>query len=226
MRKLLVCAATQMELQTFTPAFSSSGQWVFSSCAKTDSAFGVVTGVGIPFTLAELPGIIANTAPDYILNIGIAGAYPNSGLKIGDVVLGSSEVFGDIGFELPESPGFQPLTSSAFGAPYANPFLLETSGWDSPILPFSLGAGCTVNCCTGTDKVGIMREKLYGVQFESMEGAAVAMIGQREDIPVMEIRSISNIAGNRDMRPENIRLALDQLIKFFAQASFRKQEIE
>ena len=47
--------------------------------------------------------------------------------------------------------------------------------------------------------------------FESMEGAAVAQIGQRFGIPVSEIRAISNIASRRDMRPENIRLALTHL---------------
>ncbi len=44
-----------------------------------------------------------------------------------------------------------------------------------------------------------------------MEGAAIAQIGQQEGIPVCELRAISNIAAHRDMRPDNIALALTNL---------------
>ena len=47
-----------------------------------------------------------------------------------------------------------------------------------------------------------------------MEGAAVAQIGAARNMPVTEIRAISNIAAHRDMRPENIQLALANLRRF------------
>lgn len=226
MSKLLVCAATLMELRAFSPHFNSDGIWISNLYPGNSIAYGFTTGVGIPLTLAALPDVISQVNPDSILNIGIAGAYPNSGFEIGDIVMGSSEVFGDIGFELPDSPGFQPLSSTPMGKPYSISFELYPGGWRHPTVQLKYGAGCTVNCCTGTDATGRLREKLLGVQFETMEGAAVAMVGRMNSLPVTEIRAISNIAGRRDMRPENIKLALERLTLFFQEGSFGTDDYE
>ena len=194
---LLVCAATPMELATFGP-FGST----------------FLTGVGIPPALAQTLSAAGQLRPKRILNIGIAGAYPNSGLSIGDIVVGRSEVYGDVGFGLPEAPGFQYIGESEWGAFYKMPLPL-TQFAELPAAHF--GNGCTVNTCTGTEAVGRLRETLFDADFETMEGAAVAQAGQTLGIPVCEIRAISNFASTRDMRPENIRLALAHLTAYFAQ---------
>ena len=191
---LLVCAATLPELQ----AFGEPGG---------DTAF-FLTGVGIPAALASTLDIAARERPKRILNIGIAGAYPGSGLKIGDLVLGRSEVYGDVGFELPDAPGFQAVGEVSWGAFYRDPLPL-TAFPEFDGLP--VRRGCTINACTGTEATGRLRETLFGAAFETMEGAAVAQAGQALGIPVCEIRAISNIAARRDMQPENIQLALDSL---------------
>ena len=174
-------------------------------------AFLLVTGVGIPNALASMLKAAAHHNPDLILNIGIAGAYPNSGLQVGDLVMGTSEVYGDIGFELPLEPCFQPVRESNFGDWYREPITLYT-GWPGPIL--KSGRGCTVNSCTGTLATGQLRERFFEAAFETMEGAAVAQAGLSFNIPVCEIRAISNIAAVRDMRPENIQLALLNLKEY------------
>lgn len=197
---LLVCAATEMELRTFSARSGEAGEDQF------------LTGVGIPVALAQTLLIAGRLRPTRLLNIGIAGAYPGSGLAIGDIVIGTSEVFGDLGFELPEAPGFRPIRQSSWGMPYQEPLGLT-------VFPEFVGAasgrGCTVNACTGTEATGRLRERLFDVAFETMEGAAVAYAGQRLLTPVCEIRAISNIASVRDMRPENIQLALDALSAYF-----------
>src|SRR5579862_1152295 len=121
---LLVCAASRMELRAFWreeeathPEGTESGRSGDIICA--------LTGVGIPQALESVIALIQALKPARILNIGIAGAYPNSGLSIGDVVAADSEVYGDIGFELPEEPGFQPIRAVPFGVAYASPFLLD-----------------------------------------------------------------------------------------------------
>lgn len=192
---LLVCAATAMELQTFGP---------------TDGSF--LTGVGIPLALAQTLAVAGRLKPRRILNIGIAGAYPGSGLRIGDIVIGQSEVYGDVGFGLPDAPGFRHVGESEWGAFYQMPLpLVQFSEFPVP----HLGPGCTVNACTGTEAVGRLRETLFQAAFETMEGAAVAQAGQTLGIPVCEIRAVSNFASARDMRPENIRLALANLAAYF-----------
>ena len=197
---LMVCAATEMELGAFGPRREEAGQ---------DRFF---TGVGIPIALAQTLLFAGRERPARLLNIGIAGAYPGSGLVIGDIVVATSEVFGDVGFELPEEPRFQHIRESPWGTRYQKPLMLT-------VFPEFAGArggrGCTVNACTGTEATGRLRERLFDADFETMEGAAVAQAGNLLEIPVCEIRAISNIASNRNMRPENIRIALDALTTYF-----------
>ena len=197
---LLVCAATEMELEAFGALHREAGQDSF------------LTGVGIPVALAQTLLIAGRLRPSRILNIGIAGAYPSSGLAIGDIVVGTSEVYGDVGFELPEAPGFRHIGESPWGAFYQQPLTLT-------VFPEFAGAregrGCTVNACTGTEATGRLREQLFGAAFETMEGAAVTQGGIILEVPVCEVRAISNIAADRDMRPENIKFALASLRTYF-----------
>ncbi len=197
---LLVCAATERELRAFGEVRAEAGK------------NSLLTGVGIPVALAQVLTVVGRLRPARILNIGIAGAYPNSKLAIGDIVIGISEVYGDVGMELPEAPGFQHVREMPWGTSYQKVHPLT-------VFPEFTGAhegrGCTVNLCTGTDATGRLRERLFDAAFETMEGAAVAQAGQILGIPVCEIRAISNMAANREMRPENIQLALKNLRAYF-----------
>ena len=196
--KLLICAATEWELAAF--GVPSAGMEL------------LVTGVGIPLALARTLEALGRMRPARVLNIGIAGAYPGSGLAIGDVVMGASEVYGDVGFELPEAPGFRFVGEAEWGTFYREPLGLSQF---AEFADLSVRPGCTVNSCTGTEETGLLREKLFGAAFETMEGAAVAQAGATLGIPVCEIRVISNFASRRDMRPENIGLALNRLQEYF-----------
>ena len=198
--KLMVCAATEMELRTFGPRREEAGQDSF------------LTGVGIPIALAQTLMIAGREQPARILNIGIAGAYPGSGLTIGDIVIGTEEVFGDVGVELPEAPGFQSVRDLSWGGSYQSPLPLTVF---PEFAGAATGRGCTVNLCTGTEATGRLRERLFDAQFETMEGAAVAYAGYRIFTAVCEIRAISNFASTRDMRPENIQRALQSLTAYF-----------
>ncbi len=193
-------------MQAFGPRSEEVGQDSF------------LTGVGVPVALAQTLLVAGRLRPARILNIGIAGAYPGSGLAIGDIIVGTSEVYGDVGFELPEEPRFRHISESPWGAPYQEPVTLT-------VFPEFAGAregrGCTVNACTGTEATGRLRERLFGAAFETMEGAAVAYAAYRLFTPVCEIRAISNIASDRDMRPENIKLALDSLRSYLQQCRER-----
>jgi futalosine hydrolase len=225
--ELLVCAATTRELSAFGPdaaAADLSQERFFRHGARVSY---LLTGVGIPSTYRHLLPLLARgqCRPGRILNLGIAGAYPGSGLRIGDIVMADSEVFGDLGFELPEPPGFRPVAEAPFGGFYAAPLAL----YPDPAFRGAAAAaaaglrrrcriarGCTVNTCTGSDATGRLREGIFQAGFETMEGAAVAQIGGDLGIPVCELRAISNIAARRDMRPENVARALENLGRYLA----------
>ncbi len=204
----LVCAATENELAVWDDG-------LFPHCER------FVSGVGIPATFATLmPKVLAG---DYslLVNIGIAGAYPGSGLAIGEVVLGLGETYADLGMELPDPPGFLPLHETAFGGDYQKVYpLVRPRELANPDTRVAYGA--TVNACTGTTEMGFRRASQFGSAFETMEGAAVAHVGQIGGVPVCEIRAVSNIAARRDIRPENIRRALGNLREYL-EACARKQ---
>ncbi len=192
MTRLLVCAATEFELACYP---------------DTEGVVKAVTGVGIALALLRLPELLEKYQPEHVLNIGIAGAYPECGLEIGDLVWATTEVFGDIGFEQTDG-SFQPIQTSAFGAGYE---ALLLNPLPTPHSPLPNSAGCTVNSCAGTRATGEFRRDFFGASFETMEGAAVALVCHNAKISVSELRAISNIAAERDMRPENIKLALTNL---------------
>jgi len=210
--RILICAATHFELKTFLAA---GEEWTDSGIHIEPGAVavGAVIGVGIPQTLLKFPPVIQRVQPDWIVNIGIAGAYPGSGLSIGDIARVRSEQFGDVGFELPEEPWFRPILDTEFAAGYHRIALEHNPMFriDVPDLKVVETDALTVSTCTGSERTGRMREQLFAVQIETMEGAAVALAAVEASIPVCEIRAISNIASSRDMRPSNIRLAIDNL---------------
>jgi futalosine hydrolase len=211
---LLICAATVLELTSYTGLLrpSKSLSPAKRSRKKRLEVGTLITGVGIPQALVSVLTKAGQEKPQRILNIGIAGAYRASSLQIGDLITADSEVYGDVGMELPETPGFQPLRDTPFGMAYREPYTLVPCASQKGL---AVGRGCTVNSCTGTEATGGQRQTLFEAAFETMEGAAVAQAGAWLGIPVSEIRAISNIAAARDMRPENIVLALDSLAAYF-----------
>lgn len=210
---VLICAATARELSSAGLDPGGGG----ASAGAAASRIIAVTGVGIPMTLARLAPLIASHRPSLIVNVGIAGAYPGSGLAVGDLVAGESEVFGDLGMELPGPEAFQPLGGMPWADPeYREPLPLTLAPFRLPRTDPLLraGRGCTVNACAGRRETGERRRRLFGADFESMEGAAAALAGRLAGIPVAEARAISNIAAERDMRPANVELALRNLGAF------------
>jgi futalosine hydrolase len=206
-----VCAATLMELE----AFGLQGAEVLEAgrLYRIPEGIAAVAGVGVPMTLLRLLPWIDAFRPAWIAVTGIAGAYPGSGLEIAEIVTGETEVFADLGMET-EDEGFTPLSDFPFAdEAHAAPLPLHVPAWAAAL---RRGRGATVNRCAGTDATGRLRRARFGADFETMEGAAVALAARAPGIPVLEIRAVSNFAARRDMRPENIRAALDSLRAFWA----------
>jgi futalosine hydrolase len=164
--------------------------------------------------------LIERFQPAFICLIGVAGAYPSSGLAIGDIVIGEKEIYGDEGLLL--ETGLQ--TMNAIGLPlvvidgghYFNEFPLH--------VPEGLrdhrirGAIITISACTGTLKRGSEIETKFGALCENMEGAAVAHICLLNNVPAAEIRGISNVIEDRAEKPLDrsaIVEAADKVQMFF-----------
>ncbi|MSO56995.1 MAG: futalosine hydrolase [Acidobacteria bacterium] len=191
---LLLCVATEPE-----------GALLHERLAGTSPSVAIVrTGVGPVNAAHAVTLFLAQTGAQTIVVCGVGGAYPASGLRVGDVVCAETECYGDLGATSPA--GF--LDMRALGFPVveaAIPLFNELPMHIFPVarrVPF-----VTVTSSTGTDAGARAMEKRTRGSVENMEGAAVAHVAHLHGIPVGEVRGISNIVTDRDTQAWRLREA-------------------
>lgn len=194
----------------------------------------VISGIGKTNAAHAVTVLILEFSPNLVINFGIGGAYPSSGLGLGDIAIADKEVYGDEGILLED--GFH--TTDAIGIPflekgrkkYFNEFPLDKKFVKKAInffrhelhfpIPPSLrgddrgvnirsGTFVTVSATTGTDSRAGDLEKRFNAICESMEGAAVAHVCAMYGVPMLELRGISNIVEKRDKSKWEIKLAAE-----------------
>jgi len=186
----------------------------------------MISGMGKTNAAHAATFLIEKFSPETLILFGIGGAYPSSGLGVGDIAVAEKEVYGDEG--VMNGDGFQ--GTQLIGIPllklgrrkYFNEFPLD-KGLAGKALGYlayvaqpsagsiaaGLGRFVTVSTCTGTRKRAMELQKRFGAVCENMEGAAAAHICTLYGTPMVEIRGISNIAGDRDRSKWDIRLAAE-----------------
>lgn len=181
---LLICVATEFESALLRERLASSS-----------SVTIVHTGVGAVNAAHAVTMSLADGKPKAIVVSGVGGAYPGSGLKIGDVVCADVECYGDLGASSPS--GF--LDMKALGFPVVSSPAMLFNELPMQVFPAADRARfVTLNTCTGTDAAAREIESRTGGKVENMEGAAIAHVAALHGIPVGEVRGISNIVTNRD----------------------------
>jgi len=181
------------------------------------------SGVGKTNAAHAATVLMEKFSPACVVNFGIGGAYPSSGLKVGDIAVAEKEVYADEGVLLKnglhsfEITGIPLLKVS--GRKYFNEFpadkrlsrlALKIAGATAPR---KSGVFLTVSACTGTRKrAGELAVKFAPI-CENMEGAAVAHICRIYGVPFVEIRGISNIVEDRNTKKWDIELAAENCQK-------------
>jgi futalosine hydrolase len=178
---LLLCVATELE-----------GALLRERLEGAPSVAIVRTGLG-PVNAATL--FLARTGAQAIVVCGVGGAYPSSGLRVGDVACAETECYGDLGATSPS--GF--LDMKALGFPIVEAPTPLFNELPMQVFPVQRSVRfVTVTSCTGTDSAARAIEERTGGAVESMEGAAVAHVAHLFGVPVGEVRGISNIVTDRD----------------------------
>ena len=163
-------------------------------------------GVGPVNAAHAVTMAFAAKRPTQIIVCGVGGAYPSSGLQVGDVACADLEIYGDLGSESPT--GFLDMKSLGFPVVDKQPPLFN----ELPMQVFPVERRLrfvTVSTCTGTDSVARAIESRTGGSVENMEGAAVAHVAHMHGVAVGEIRGISNVVTNRDTKTWRLRDAAD-----------------
>jgi futalosine hydrolase len=178
---------------------------VFSGILQGQNVLLSHGGIGQVNMAMQLTRLLSEYTPLAILLCGCGGSYADSGLQIGQLALAEEEIFGDLGvatadqfipldqLNLPQNPQLAPIIQQSFAL---NSDLLK---WAHDILPnAACGSFVTVNRCSGyTDLSDELQQRTGGI-CENMEGAAAARVCAEFEIPLLELRGISNPTGTRD----------------------------
>jgi futalosine hydrolase len=200
----LLCAATEQEIK---PTLQYIEQ---ENLSEIDV---LITGVGLTAATYQLTKWVSTTRPEIIIQAGVAGAI-NKRLKLGETVVVKKEQIGDLGVYENErfSSIFDLQLADANKHPW-NEGMLVNNGLDYfKIYGLNMVNGVTVNEIT-TDRKRITYYEKYGSHVETLEGAALHYIGLMENIKFLQLRSISNYAGERDKNKWFLQDAITNLNK-------------
>ena len=201
----LVTAATPFELDP-----------LLSACPPGARFESLVCGVGPVEATLRLTALLARReakgAPRYrgVINIGVAGAYrlAENSANLLDLCLAEREVLGDLG--ICDETAIVSLRSDTLE-------VLDTFALDGPLLAEAghgmagrRGTFVTVSCVSGTSRRGDLLARQHQGLCENMEGAAAARVCREFGLPFLELRCVSNLVEERDLRKWRLREACDR----------------
>lgn len=172
----------------------------------------LVTGVGALHTTYALMKHLQVKKPDVIIMAGIAGAFSKK-INPGDVVAVKEEALADLGVQ--EQDGYKDVFDLKLLAPNQFPFSKKklvnpfTTLMERTLLPKV--NSITVNQITSSKKTAELYSTKYKAAIENMEGAALHLVCIKENIPFVQIRSISNYVGERNKKKWKLKEAVGNL---------------
>jgi futalosine hydrolase len=171
------------------------------------------TGIGKVNTALTLAAYAQRHKIDRALLFGIAGAYPDSGLQIGDAALAEREIQADLGVKDGgmKGMGFPTLTLGETRYhnrfPFDKAFTAELSRTlNLPTLLFLTRDQVSENPSEAKELL-----RRWEASLENMEGAAFAQACLWLGIAGAELRTVSNPAGVRDKTQWRVKLAVEGL---------------
>lgn len=204
----LLVAATPLEIKLF-----------IQHCRTTEKLNYIdleldflITGVGMLNTTYAIMKHLQVKKPDVIIDAGIAGSFSKK-YQPGSVVVVKEEVLADLGVD--EKEGYKDVFDLKLAQPNQFPFTkkLLVNPHTEFLERTSLQQvrSITVNQITTSKKKTELYKKKYKGAIENMEGAAVHYVCLKENIPFVQIRSISNYVGDRNKKNWKIKEAVANL---------------
>ncbi len=184
------------------------------AAAAAATAFALASGASA--TGAAASGASASAPYGLVVSAGIGGAFTPV-TPLGSLIVADGIVAADLGAETAD--GFLPVTALGFGRDRFTPppalvraVAAATGAAAGPVL--------TVSTVTGSaERAGALLAAHPGALAEAMEGFGVAEAAARTDVPVLEVRAVSNAVGPRDRDAWRIGDALAALTDAFGKAA-------
>jgi futalosine hydrolase len=215
---ILLVAATFPEVAFLLPGLKNCPDGYLQPLQRTKSVNIdlLVTGAGMVNTTYHLTQILQKKKYLWAINVGICGSLTDT-LRPVQLVKVTTDQFADWGAWDQQQ--------------FLDQFQLKLAGKNT--FPFSKGKlkpvnnlkpnclnilkkveGITVNSGTGSVKRQKQLLDRFGPVVESMEGAAFFFVCMKEEIPCVQVRSVSNIATKRKRESWKINEAIDALEGF------------
>lgn len=150
---------------------------------------------------ATTAGLLVLPEVDLVVSMGVAGGFAQAGVAVGDAVVATRVVAADLGAA--DGNAFLPLeqlvvgTPSVLDLPPQHSVLLEER-LTAAGLPTTAGPVLTVSTVTGSARRADELWRAHTAVGEAMEGYGVALAAVRHRVPVLEVRTVSNLVGPRD----------------------------
>jgi futalosine hydrolase len=202
----LLVSATTKEIAPFLDHYRNGGN-------KQDIDV-LITGIGLAATTYALAKQCALKRPGCIIQAGIAGCFDKN-ISLGTVVIVRQDVIADLGvMENKQLNSIFDLGLVHFNQfPFRKGWLVNPRKELMRRPKLKTVKAVSVNHITTTRQMIAVYENKYEPVIESMEGAALHYIGLMENIPFLQIRSISNYIGERNKKEWNIKDAIANLNK-------------
>ena len=171
----------------------------------------LISGVGIASSMYHIQKRLNQIDYDVVIQAGIAGTFTDK-LNLGETVIVKQDTFGDIGIE--EKEKFNTVFKMGFANENEFPF---ENGWlinphkSLNTLKLPLVKAVTVNKVSDSFLQKKQLIETFDADIETMEGAALHYVCLQENIPFIQIRSISNHVGERDKSKWKIKDAVNNL---------------
>jgi len=201
--KVLIVAATEFEIKPLIQAQRNVEM--------------LITGIGSSATIYHLTKKLLTNHYDLVIQAGIAGMFAGK-FTLGAVVFVKEDAFADIGIE--EKGELRTFFEYGFldknEFPFSDGKLLNPSAILEKI-PLPAATAITVNMVSDNFVHNENFRQKYHADIESMEGAAFHYVCLQHKINFLQVRSLSNVVGERDKSrwviDSSIRNLNDELIK-------------
>jgi futalosine hydrolase len=198
--KILLVAATRAEIALLATHFQLPEQ----DFVRTKEFDLLITGVGMTATAYALGKHLPNSYK-LVVNLGIAGSF-DTNIPLSTVVNVTSDEFSELGAENGEA--FLSIDQLGFGKAKFN---ARNNLLNNDIDKLPKVHGITINRVHG-DKNSISKViEQCNPTVESMEGAAVLYCCEKESLPCLQVRSISNYVEPRNKERWQIGPAIKSL---------------
>lgn len=212
----LLAAATTKEIEPFLA-------WLNSSDEKPAHVPDVlITGIGLTAATYHLAKQLRLKQYNLVIQAGVAGCF-NKKLNLGSVVVVSRDAIADQSvIELKQLKTlFDLKLVPADQFPYTKSWLINPHKEWLKKTKLKQVKGISVNeITTSKSKIGFY-EQAFNAVTESMEGAALHYTCLMENVPFIQLRSMSNYIGERNKKNWNMKESIvhlnNELIQFVKQ---------